>query len=79
MIRPERDPHWCLGVEHGRDGLSPYTFEDAENQRRYVEGYGYGRIQREALFAAHPWQRQGISTVSDLQALRPGGVWKARP
>jgi len=64
MIRPERDPHWCLGVEHGRDGLEPYTFADAENQRRYVAGYEHGRMQRH-LLAAHPYQ-PGPSAVVDL-------------
>lgn len=67
MIRPERDPHWLLGVEHGRDGVPPYTFEDAENQRRYVEGYGRGRIQREALVAAHPWQEASWRTPLNVQ------------
>jgi hypothetical protein len=60
MIRPERDPHWCLGVEHGRDGLEPYTFADAENQRRYLEGVARGKIQRAALLAASPYQQSGL-------------------
>jgi hypothetical protein len=46
MIRPERDPHWCLGLEHGADGRERYTFADAENQRRYVLGYDEGARRR---------------------------------
>lgn len=89
MIRPERDPHWLLGVEHGVDGLEPYTFQDAENQRRYLEGYGRGRIRRQALLAAHPYQQAPSALNQQLMqqgplvyggpidpALRPGGPWK---
>ena len=76
MIRPERDPHWCLGVEHGRDGLDPYTFADAENQRRYLKGVAYGKVQRAALVAASPYQGSGLGF--DLQRLQQQGPrpWK---
>lgn len=62
-----RDPHWRLGVEHGRDGAEPYTFADAENQRRYVEGYERGRLGREDC-AAHPSQQ--------APPLASGDSWK---
>ena len=74
MIRPERDPHWCLGVEHGRDGLARYDFQDAENQRRYLAGYERGRMQRAALLAAHPYQGSGLGFAVQHHGQRP--PWK---
>ena len=71
MIRPERDPHWCLGVEHGVDGREPYPFRDAENMRRYLLGYERGQLERRALLAAHPWQSvQAPSPDALAQQLR---------
>lgn len=76
MIRPERDPHYCLGREHGRDGLEPYTFADAENQRRYLEGYGRGKILRAALVAGAPYQNLaslGQHVTPGIQQCGPRG------
>ena len=56
MIRPERDPHWLLGLEHGREGLHAYQFADAENQRRYLQGDARGLCERQVMLAAHPYQ-----------------------
>jgi len=82
VIRPERDPHWCLGVEHGRDGLEPYPFRDAENMRRYLLGYERGQLERRALLAAHPYQHTSLGSLGQqlagMQQLRPGGPWNPR-
>jgi hypothetical protein len=84
MIRPERDPHWCLGREHGAAGREPYTFADAENQRRYLAGYAAGRVQRAAVLdcgagglGAQTLQGGGLPPSPSLaDMLRPGTKWR---
>lgn len=50
MPLDDRDPHYALGIDHGRIGADPYPFQDAENMRRYIIGYEVGAVQRRMLY-----------------------------
>jgi hypothetical protein len=57
-----KDPHVALGYEHGREGRDCYTFQDAENQRRYLLGYATGAGAR-AMTISH---EQSLSQFEKL-------------
>jgi hypothetical protein len=58
MSLDPRDPHYALGVKHGRANEEPYPFQDPENLRRYLTGYEVGAAQR---------RLDGFGTVENIR------------
>jgi len=80
MPLSERDPHYALGIEHGRAGIPAYgDWQDAEHLRRYMAGYAFAVGARVGSAIADEeslrrFQRLG----SQMQVIRNWNTWSGR-
>ena len=81
----DRDPHFALGLKHGRFRTPRYEFQDAEHQRRYLIGYEQGLTERGQVAADA--RKESLAAMQKLveqmqrqqHALKPHPIWSSDP